>query len=78
MNKREAKKFNNKMRIKKYSNLREKRLRLKLIDMLQQLPYPEYYISTRLSKRGKHFDLFVSRTIETVNGTRDYLILEKS
>ena len=77
MNKRKAKKFNNKMRIKKYSNLREKRLRLKLIDMLQQLPYPEYYISTRLSKRGKHFDLFVSRTIETVNGTQDYLILEK-
>ena len=45
--------------------------------MLQQFPYPEYYISTKLSKRGKHFDLFVSRTIETVDGTRGYLILEK-
>ena len=77
MNNRKAKKFNNKMRIKKYSNLRKKRLRFKLIDILQQFPYPEYYISTRLSKRGKHFDLFVSRTIETVNGTQDYLILEK-
>ena len=77
MNKRKAKKFNNKMRIKKYSNLRKKKLRFKLIDILQQFPYPEYYISTRLSKRGKHFDLFVSRTIETPYGTLDYLILEK-
>ena len=77
MNKRKAKKFNNKMRIKKYSNLRKKRLRFKLIDILQQFPYPEYYISTRLSKRGKHFDLFVSTTNETVDGTRGYLILEK-
>ena len=77
MNKRKAKKFNNKMRIKKYSNLRKKKLRFKLIDILQQFPYPEYYISTRLSKRGKHFDLFVSRTIETVGGPRNYLILEK-
>ena len=77
MNKRKAKKFNNKMRIKKYSNLRKKKLRFKLIDILQQFPYPEYYISTRLSKRGKHFDLFVSRTIETADETRGYLILEK-
>ena len=77
MNKRKAKKFNKKNRTKKYSNVRKKRLRIRLIDMLQQLPYPEYYISTRLSKRGKHFDLFVSRTIETPYGTLDYLILEK-
>ena len=77
MNKRKEKKFNKKNRTKKYSNVRKKRLRIRLIDMLEQFPYPEYYISTRLSKRGKHFDLFVSRTIETVNGTQDYLILEK-
>lgn len=77
MNKRKAKKFNNKNRTKKYSNVRKKRLRIRLIDMLEQFPYPEYYISTKLSKRGKHLDLFVSRTIETPYGTLDYLILEK-